>query len=139
GEAIAILVGDALLTRAFPLLAELPPDADDARVRRRLRAAAVLGEACGTTGLIGGQVEDLESEGRSVDAATLERLHRAKTGALLSACVRGGAILGGAAEDDLEHLTRYAAAVGLAFQIRDDGLDATDAASRLGKTAGKDE
>jgi geranylgeranyl diphosphate synthase type II len=139
GEAIAILAGDALLTRAFHLLAEMAPDADEARVRRRLQAAAVLGEACGTTGLIGGQVEDLESEGRSVDAATLERLHRAKTGALLSACVRGGAILGGAGEDDLGHLTRYAAAIGLAFQVVDDVLDATEAASRLGKTAGKDE
>ena len=139
GEAIAILAGDALLTRAFHLLAEVPADTDDARVRRRLRAAAVLGEACGTTGLIGGQVEDLESEGRAVDAPTLERLHRAKTGALLSACVRGGAILGGAGEEDLAHLTRYASAIGLAFQVVDDVLDATEAASRLGKTAGKDE
>jgi len=139
GEAIAILVGDALLTRAFHLLVEAPPDGDEARVRRRLRAAAVLGEACGTGGLIGGQVEDLESEGRSVDAATLERLHRAKTGALLAACVRGGAILGGAGEEDLAHLTRYAAAIGLAFQVVDDVLDATEGAEQLGKTAGKDQ
>lgn len=139
GEAIAILAGDALLTRAFHLLAEAPPDANEARVRRRLRAAAVLGEACGTRGLIGGQVEDLESEGRSVDAATLERLHRAKTGALLSACVSGGAILGGAGDEDLAHLTRYAAAIGLAFQVVDDVLDATEGAEQLGKTAGKDE
>src|SRR4029450_4126243 len=99
GEAIAILAGDALLTRAFHLMAEVPPSWDDARVRRRIRAAAVLGDACGTTGLIGGQVMDLESEGRVIDGRDLERLHRAKTGALLSACVRGGAILGGAGGD----------------------------------------
>jgi geranylgeranyl diphosphate synthase type II len=138
GEAIAILAGDALLTRAFHLLAEVPPSGDDARVRRRLRALAVLGEACGTTGLIGGQVMDLESEGRTIDAPALERLHRAKTGALLSACVRGGAILGGATEEELAPLSRYAAAIGLAFQVVDDVLDATEGAEQLGKTAGKD-
>jgi geranylgeranyl diphosphate synthase type II len=139
GEAVAILTGDALLTRAFHLLAEVEEGCDDARVRRRLRAAAVLGEACGTSGLIGGQVMDLESEGQPIDAAALERLHRAKTGALLSACVRGGAILGGASREDLECLSRYAAAIGLAFQVVDDVLDATEDAEHLGKTAGKDE
>jgi geranylgeranyl pyrophosphate synthase len=138
GEAVAILAGDALLTRAFHLMAEVPASWDDTRMRRRLRAAALLGEACGTTALIGGQVMDLESEGRAIDAAALERLHRAKTGALLSACVRGGAILGGAGEEDLAHLGRYAAALGLAFQVVDDVLDATEGADRLGKTAGKD-
>jgi geranylgeranyl diphosphate synthase type II len=138
GEAIAILAGDALLTRAFHLLAEVPEGWDDTRVRRRLRAAAVLGEACGTTGLIGGQVMDLESEGKAIDAEALERLHRAKTGALLSACVVGGAILGGAGEEDLARMTRYASAIGLAFQVVDDVLDATEDAAHLGKTAGKD-
>jgi geranylgeranyl diphosphate synthase type II len=138
GEAIAILAGDALLTRAFQLLAGVPADWDAARLRRRLDATAVLAEACGTTGLIGGQVEDLESEGREVDAAGLERLHRAKTGALLGACVRGGAILGGASARELESLAAYASAIGLAFQVVDDVLDATEAAETLGKTAGKD-
>jgi geranylgeranyl diphosphate synthase type II len=138
GEAVAILAGDALLTRAFHLMAEATGGSDDARLRR-LRATAILGEACGTTGLIGGQVMDLESEGRSIDAADLERLHRAKTGALLSACVRGGAILGGADEPGLERLARYASAIGLAFQVVDDVLDATEDAEHLGKTAGKDE
>jgi geranylgeranyl diphosphate synthase type II len=138
GEAIAILAGDALLTRAFHLLATVPQSVDDALARRRLAATEVLGEACGTTGLIGGQVMDLESEGRAVDAAALERLHRAKTGALLAACVRGGAILGGARPDELEALTHYARAIGLAFQVVDDVLDATGAAEELGKTAGKD-
>jgi geranylgeranyl diphosphate synthase type II len=139
GEAVAILAGDALLTRAFHLLAEVPASWDEARIRRRLQALAVLGEACGTTGLIGGQVMDLESEGKAIDAKSLETLHRAKTGALLSACVRGGAILGGAAEADLALLTRYGAAIGLAFQVVDDILDTTQGAEQLGKTAGKDE
>ncbi len=138
GEAIAILAGDALLTRAFHLMADVPHGWDAVRVRRRLDAAAILGEACGTTGLIGGQVEDLDSEGKAIVPAALERLHRAKTGALLSACVRGGAVLGGANEDELASLTRYAEAIGLAFQIVDDVLDATEGAEQLGKTAGKD-
>jgi geranylgeranyl diphosphate synthase type II len=138
GEAIAILAGDALLTRAFHLLATVPQGVDDALARRRLAATEVLAEACGTGGLIGGQVMDLESEGRAIDAQALERLHRAKTGALLSACVRGGAILGGARPNELEALSRYAAAIGLAFQVVDDILDATENAESLGKTAGKD-
>ena len=138
GEAIAILAGDALLTRAFHLMAELPDDLDASRVRRRLAATALLGEACGTAGLIGGQVQDLESEGRVVAPAELERLHRAKTGALLGACVWAGAVLGGADRDELARLSEYVGAVGLAFQVVDDVLDATGDAALLGKTAGKD-
>ena len=138
GEAIAILAGDALLTRAFHLMTVVPADATAEAVRRRMAAAAVLGEAAGTTGLIGGQVMDLESEGKAVDAGGLERLHRAKTGALLSACVRGGGILAGASPDDLARLGAYASAVGLAFQVVDDVLDATADDAALGKTAGKD-
>jgi geranylgeranyl diphosphate synthase type II len=138
GEAIAILAGDALLTRAFHLIVDLPADLDGGRLRRRLAAAAILGEACGTGGLIGGQVLDLESERRPVDAATLERLHRAKTGALLGACVRGGALLGRATADTASCLERFASAIGLAFQVVDDILDATEGAEQLGKTAGKD-
>ncbi len=138
GEAIAILAGDALLTRAFHLMAELPALTDGERVRRRLTATALLGEACGTAGLIGGQVMDLESEGRDIAAVDLERLHRAKTGALLGACVRGGAVLGGATPIALESLEGYARAIGLAFQVVDDVLDATEGDLQLGKTAGKD-
>jgi geranylgeranyl diphosphate synthase type II len=139
GEAIAILAGDALLTRAFHLLAEVPTGWDAARLRRRLQASALLGEASGTTGLIGGQVEDLESENRAIPAAALERLHRAKTGALLRACVVGGALLGGADEAQRAALERFAGAIGLAFQVVDDVLDATGDAQQLGKTAGKDQ
>jgi geranylgeranyl diphosphate synthase, type II len=138
GEAIAILAGDALLTQAFQHLAQLPEQAAASVVRRRLAATAILAEACGTTGLVGGQVMDLESEGKSVPAEALERLHRAKTGALLSACVRGGAVLGGASSDEIAHLTHYASAIGLVFQIVDDILDVTESAAQLGKTAGKD-
>jgi geranylgeranyl diphosphate synthase, type II len=139
GEAVAVLAGDALLTRAFHVMVDVPPAGDAERLRRRMQATAILGEAAGTRGLIGGQVEDLESEGREVGADAVERLHRAKTGALLAACVRGGAVLGGAAPQDLAALERYAAAVGLAFQVVDDVLDATEDAARLGKTAGKDQ
>jgi geranylgeranyl diphosphate synthase type II len=139
GEAIAILAGDALLTRAFHLLADAPLDTPPDDVRRRLRTAAILGEAAGTSGLIGGQVADLEAEGRlDVTLGELERLHRAKTGALLAACVVGGGVLGGASESDLARLGQYADAIGLAFQVVDDVLDATEGAAQLGKTAGKD-
>ena len=140
GEAIAILAGDALLTHAFHLLVdEGPRGASDERLSRRLRAAAVLSTAAGTSGLIGGQVADLEAEGRhDVTLADLERLHRAKTGALLGACVVGGGVLGGAGEDDLARLARFGDAIGLAFQVVDDILDATEGAAQLGKTAGKD-
>jgi geranylgeranyl diphosphate synthase type II len=138
GEAIAILAGDALLTRAFHLVTELPADGDAIRARRRLDALAILGEACGTGGLIGGQVADLESAGKPIAAAALERLHRAKTGALLSACVRGGSTLGGANPEEHAALLRYASAIGLAFQVVDDVLDATEGDTQLGKTAGKD-
>ena len=140
GEAIAILAGDALLTQAFHLLVDVDPrDASDERLSRRLRAAAILGAAAGTSGLIGGQVADLEAEGRDdVRLADLERLHRAKTGALLGACVVGGGVLGGASEDDIGRLARFGEAIGLAFQVVDDILDATEGAAQLGKTAGKD-
>ena len=137
GEANAILAGDALLTRAFHLLAE-PPYAEPEQLRRRLEATALLGEACGTTGLIGGQVVDLASAGASVSSADLERIHRAKTGALLQACVEGGGLLGGADPEQRACLRRYGAAIGLAFQVVDDVLDATGNADELGKTPGKD-
>jgi len=140
GEAIAILAGDALLTRAFHVLVEMGPrgGAGD-EVSRRLRAAGIVGAAAGTSGLIGGQVADLEAEGRNdVTLADLERLHRAKTGALLGACVVGGGVLGGAGEADLGRLARFGDAIGLAFQVVDDILDATEGAEKLGKTAGKD-
>jgi geranylgeranyl pyrophosphate synthase len=138
GEATAILAGDALLTRAFELLARAGEAAGPEQAARWWRATALLAEAGGTSGLIGGQVEDLDSEGIAVTPEVLERIHRAKTGALLGAAVRGGAVLSGASGSALEALDRYARAIGLAFQIVDDLLDATQPSAKLGKTPGKD-
>jgi geranylgeranyl diphosphate synthase, type II len=139
GEAIAILAGDALLTRAFHLLAAVPAAPDPETARRRLSATAVLAEAAGTLGLIGGQVADLESTGREASGPDLERIHRAKTGALIGACVRCGGLVGGASADQLAALGGYGSAIGLAFQVVDDILDATEGRDRLGKTPGKDD
>ena len=111
GEAIAILAGDALLTRAFHLLAEVPADVGRQRAcAGGSRAAPCSARPAARPASSAARCMDLESEGKAIDAASLERLHRAKTGALLSACVRGGAILGGAGEEELPRLTRYAAA-----------------------------
>jgi geranylgeranyl diphosphate synthase type II len=136
GEAIAILAGDALQTHAFRVLAEgdSPVAAD-----RRLRAVAVLADAAGAAGMVGGQVADLEAERRPVDAEALEFIHRHKTGALIRAACEAGAIVGGAADDEVARLARYGESIGLAFQIVDDILDVTGSAASLGKTAGKDE
>ena len=126
GEAMAILAGDALLTRTFEVL-------DDARLVRELATAA------GTVGgMIGGQVADLEGEGQTPTAELLESIHRAKTGALLRASTRMGAICAGADAAQLEALTCYGTHVGLAFQIVDDLLDVEQSSEALGKTAGKD-
>lgn len=137
GEAMAILAGDALLTRAFEVIARLsmPPEMN-------LRKIQVMGEyaaAAGTVnGMIGGQVVDILSEGKSVSAETLDYIHNAKTGALICASVRVGAMLGGASEAELELITRYGESAGLAFQITDDLLDVLATSEQLGKTAGKD-
>ncbi len=138
GEAIAILAGDALQSHAFALLADSPPPCR-VPAERRLRAVAELASAAGAGGMVGGQVLDLESEGRPADAEALERIHRHKTGALIRAAARVGAIVSGASEDDLHRLTRFAEEAGLAFQIVDDILDVEGSAATLGKSAGKDE
>jgi geranylgeranyl diphosphate synthase type II len=135
GEAMAILAGDALLTLAFKVLAELP----GVDAARRAALAGELARAAGTEGgMIAGQVHDLEGEGRRPTAELLERIHRAKTGALLKASVRMGAIYAGASEDQLSALSEYGRHVGLAFQIVDDILDVEQPSEVLGKTAGKD-
>jgi geranylgeranyl diphosphate synthase type II len=137
GEAIAILAGDALQSHAFAVLAD-PPPPYRVPAERRLRALAELAKASGASGMVGGQVFDLESEGKRVDAAALERIHRHKTGALIRAAARVGAILGGAGEDDIDRLTRFGEEAGLAFQIVDDILDVVGSDQTLGKSAGKD-
>jgi geranylgeranyl diphosphate synthase type II len=134
GEAMAILAGDALLTLAFQALAGLPAPAD-----RKARLMAELATASGTVGgMIGGQVADLEGEGQPPDAQLLETIHRAKTGALLRASLRLGAIHSGAAQEQYAALSCYGEHVGLAFQIVDDLLDVEESSAELGKTAGKD-
>jgi geranylgeranyl diphosphate synthase, type II len=135
GEAMAILAGDALLTLAFQVLSA------SLRVSERQRAllTAELSTAAGTVGgMIGGQVADLEGEGRPPDAALLESIHRAKTGALLRASVRMGAIYAGATSGHLAALSAYGEHIGLAFQMIDDILDVEESSEALGKTAGKD-
>jgi geranylgeranyl diphosphate synthase type II len=135
GEAMAILAGDALLTLAFQALAQIGGSLGE----RKARLVEELATAAGTVGgMIGGQVTDLEGEGQPPTPELLERIHRAKTGALLAASVRMGALCAGAGDGQLEALTRYGRHIGLAFQIVDDILDVEQPSEALGKTAGKD-
>jgi geranylgeranyl diphosphate synthase type II len=135
GEAMAILAGDALLTLAFEVLAGIP-NLDDSR---RAAMMAELATAAGTVGgMIGGQVADLEGEGKPPNAQLLESIHRAKTGALLRASLRMGALYAGAAPQQYQALSCYGEHIGLAFQIVDDLLDVEESSEALGKTAGKD-
>jgi geranylgeranyl diphosphate synthase type II len=136
GEDIAILAGDGLLTYAFEFIATKTENVPPQQV---LQTIAHLGRAAGAGGLIGGQVVDVESEGKTdVSLETLNYIHAHKTGALLEACVVCGAILASASEADLQRLSRFAKNIGLAFQIIDDILDITATQEELGKTAGKD-
>ncbi len=135
GEATAILAGDALMTLAFHIIAQT----DGIPGERRAQLVAEIARAAGTVdGMIGGQVVDLESEGRRVEASTLEYIHRSKTGALLCASIRTGAIFAGGDARTLEILSQYGTHLGLLFQIVDDILDVEGTTASLGKTAGKD-
>jgi len=134
GDAMAILAGDALLTHAFQVLGELPIAAE-----RKARLVAELATAAGSVGgMIAGQVADLEGEGKQPNPQLLESIHRAKTGALLRASLRMGAICAGADQEQYAALSCYGEHVGLAFQIVDDILDVEESSEALGKTAGKD-
>jgi geranylgeranyl diphosphate synthase, type II len=136
GEAMAILAGDALLTLAFEVLSCLK----NVDAERRIRLVEELSRAAGTVGgMVAGQVNDLEGEGKRPTALLLESIHRAKTGALLRASVRMGAIYAGATKRELAAVSEYGEHVGLAFQIIDDVLDVEESSEALGKTAGKDE
>ncbi len=135
GDAIAILAGDALLIRAFEMVSLRSPHIP---AERLLKVIGELSLVAGAPGLVGGQVVDLESEGKDVDLETLEFIHLHKTGALLRACVVCGALIAGAEEELLTALKTYAKGIGLAFQIIDDILDVTASSETLGKTAGKD-
>ncbi|KFN49643.1 polyprenyl synthetase family protein [Arenimonas composti] len=133
-EATAILAGDALQALAFEVLAEAPVDA-------ALRVAWLqsLARATGAAGMCGGQALDMEAGGRRIEVAELQQLHALKTGALIRSAVRMGALAGGAGPGVSARLDDYAAALGLAFQIRDDLLDIDGDSASLGKTAGKDQ
>lgn len=136
GEDIAILAGDGLLAYAFEYVATQTQNVAPEKV---LKVVAVLARAVGAAGLVGGQVVDLESEGKlDVSQETLNFIHTHKTAALLEACVVSGGILAGLATPELQRLSRYAQNIGLAFQIVDDILDITATQEELGKTAGKD-
>lgn len=150
GDGLAILAGDGLLTDAFTVLAGDPspasePGGPSAPADARLRALRTLGEAAGSRGMVGGQAIDLAAVGRvsasgvvSLDADSLRDMHARKTGALIRAASTMGAILAGASVPQVDAIDRYAADLGLAFQIVDDVLDVEGSAADLGKTAGKD-
>ncbi len=135
GDAMAILAGDSLLTLAFEVLGRLPlVDAE-----RKIRLVEELARASGTVGgMIGGQVNDIEGEKKPPTPFLLESIHKAKTGALLRASLRMGAIYAGATPAELNGLSEFGERVGLAFQIIDDVLDVEESSESLGKTAGKD-
>ena len=133
-EATAILAGDALLTLAFAHLGE--HGAQDPAIRARLVVELATGAGAG--GMVGGQMRDILGEGQNLGDAEIATMQAMKTGALIRAAVRMGAILADAPTEALEELTRYAEAAGRAFQLADDLLDATSTAAALGKAAGKD-
>ncbi|EPZ38156.1 Farnesyl diphosphate synthase [Anoxybacillus ayderensis] len=134
GEANAILAGDALLTYAFQVVADDEAISSDVKVR----LISELAKAAGPEGMVGGQVADLEGEGKTISLQQLEYIHRHKTGKLLQYSVRAGAILGEATERQLTLLTAFADHLGLAFQIRDDILDIEGDEQKIGKKVGSD-
>jgi farnesyl diphosphate synthase len=134
-EATAILAGDTLLTHAFGVLAHDSLDADPAV---RIRLVAELAAGAGAGGMAGGQMRDIEGETGFLTERAIARMQAMKTGALIRAAVRMGAILGGASETELAQLTDYAEAAGRAFQLADDILDVTASPEAMGKATGKD-
>lgn len=135
GEATAILAGDGLQALAFQTIAE----DESLSTEIRVRIIAELSRAAGTpSGMVAGQARDLAGESRTVDAASLDQIHLQKTGALICAAARCGAIVGGANAAELNAVTEYGRNLGLLFQITDDLLDVTASASAMGKTPGKD-
>jgi len=134
GEATAILAGDALLTLAFETIAAAPVSSE-----RRVAMVTEIAAAAGTVnGMVGGQVADLEAEGRPVGPEMLEYIHRSKTAALIRASIAAGALCAGAPSEDVARLRRFGDTIGWAFQVTDDILDVTESSAALGKTAGKD-
>ena len=135
GDAVAVLAGDALLTQAFQVLGTIEARGREAVM---LRIVGELATASGSVGMVAGQAADMLNEGKRADAGTLAFIHAHKTGALLTASVRIGALFAGATEEQLQALTTYAQRIGLAFQIVDDILDVVGEAEKLGKAVGAD-
>jgi geranylgeranyl diphosphate synthase, type II len=134
GDATAILAGDALLTLAFETIGATPAEAS-----RRVSMLTEIATAAGTVnGMVGGQVADLEAEGKAVGPEMLEYIHRSKTAALIRASVTSGALCAGAGQEDVARLRRFGENIGWAFQVTDDILDVEESSAALGKTAGKD-
>jgi geranylgeranyl diphosphate synthase, type II len=134
GEAIAILAGDGLLTLAFETIAAAPVAAE-----RRVAMTTEIATAAGTVnGMVGGQVADVESEGKKIAPQMLEYIHRSKTAALIRASVTSGALCAGGAAEDVARARRFGETIGWAFQVTDDILDVEESSAALGKTAGKD-
>lgn len=137
GEAIAILAGDGLLTCAFELMTNqalvghIPPEFV-------IKAISIISRAAGASGMVGGQTADILLEGKDINLGTLSFIHTHKTGALLQASVEVGGLLGKGTEAEVEHLKRYGAALGLAFQVIDDILDVEGDSAIMGKPAGSD-
>jgi geranylgeranyl pyrophosphate synthase len=144
GDGIAILAGDGLQAEAFALVAREPAAGDRETMQRKLEVLAVIAEAAGAAGMVGGQAIDLQAAGQAVgrnivlDGAGLRTMHGRKTGAIIRASAVSGALMAGASPDIVAAVDRFAADLGLAFQIVDDILDVEGSASELGKTAGKD-
>lgn len=136
GEAMAILAGDALLTEAFGLVSRAYGKTNSSV---GLAVTAEIAHAAGSAGMVGGQVLDIAGAGERPDTEGVEKIHRMKTGALILASVRCGALLAEAPEKELQALTSYGDSLGLAFQVADDILDVIGKNAQLGKTTGKDE
>lgn len=138
GEAIALLAGDALLTRAFEIMLS-PETIKSVGANVAAEAAACLADNIGVYGMIGGQVIDIESEDKSVGKDVLDSMHSLKTAALIVASAKIGCIIAGADKSKIEAASKYARAIGIAFQIVDDILDVTSSTEKLGKNVGKDQ
>jgi geranylgeranyl diphosphate synthase type II len=136
-DATAILAGDGLLTEAFRIMAEAAPRFSG-REEALLEVIHLIGQAAGYQGMVGGQMLDLMAEGRTITLKELETIHRLKTGALLTAAVRSGALVGGGSRQEVAMLTSYGEKFGLAFQITDDILDVEGDAAEMGKAVGAD-
>lgn len=136
GEGMATLAGDALLNYAFELMLSSSIDKEDSN--KYLKAINEVAKHAGIYGMIGGQVVDVESENKIIDRDKLDFIHLNKTAAMIVGCMRAGAIIGGASEEELEKVTKYGRNIGLSFQIVDDILDITGDEDKLGKPIGSD-